>query len=250
MSSWCVLVTVTVPISMHIFLAWRWPMQLLFVCPELWSVTLYYLFRHSANASIKAVARFVWACSNRLPPLPSPPRLWRLQRLLLLLGLWQILGPLQMCWSNKFGRTVFVNLEAAGTCNLLMQTNRGSQYAGWKATMQQKQQCSKIDRCSYLRRRGIQIPLQEGRWHYGWFLPWMPGVTIDDFIHRCHIGKRVLYMTSSMDTMGHYGCLHPWTPQRKGGKVIWSKTTTWIMEQYFQIVKFLWALWAHANKEK
>jgi hypothetical protein len=77
-----------------------------------------------------------------------------------------------------------------------------------------RQKCSKIDRCSNLRMRGILIPLQEGRWHYGWFLPWMPGGTMNDFIRRrhgwkaagiianfCHASgcQGVLWMTSAMD---------------------------------------------------
>jgi hypothetical protein len=92
--------------------------------PELRSASLvvYYPSRLTANASIKTMVRFVRACSSSRPPPPPPPpppRLWRLQRLPLPLGRRKILRPLQMCFvqfSHKFGRIVFVHLEAACTC--------------------------------------------------------------------------------------------------------------------------------------
>jgi hypothetical protein len=76
--------------------------------------------------------------------------------------------------------------------------------------------------------------------------------TIDDFIHRHHVGKRAagtiddfmhgrqgaLWMTSSMDSTEE--------GEREGNKVIWSKTTTGIMATYFRIVRFLRA---HANEK-
>jgi hypothetical protein len=117
--------------------------------------------------------------------------------------------------------------------------------------MQQKQQCSKIDRCqcSYLRRRGILIPLQEGRCtmagfchghrgYYIWLHPWTPRRKEGSWHCRLlHLWTPALWMKSSMDAT-------------EGGEQsdlnFWSKTTTEIMATYFWIVKFLWA---HANEK-
>ena len=66
-----------------------------------------------------------------------------------------------------------------------------------------------------------------------------------------------------MDAREHYGWFHPWTPQRKGNKTIWSKTTkhlTRSLETYFlHIALYFWICasltWssskpqAHATKE-
>jgi hypothetical protein len=122
--------------------------------PELWSVTVYYPFRLSANASINGdtAARFGWACSSRRPPPPPPPRLCRLRGLLLPLRLLQILRPLQMRfvqWSHKLGRTVLVHLEAAGSAGH-MQTKQGKVSKqienNWKNL--NMSQCCTIVRCS------------------------------------------------------------------------------------------------------
>ncbi len=115
---------------------------------EFWSDTGYYPFKVQTqckrfNQDCSEVCLSLQAsCSSGRPPPPSPPRLMRLQRLPLPLWWRQILlspSEVQMRfvqWSIKFGRAVFVHLEAAGTCNL-MQTNKRSQQASWKATMQQ-----------------------------------------------------------------------------------------------------------------
>jgi hypothetical protein len=125
--------------------------------PELWSVTVYYHpFKHFNQDCSEACSSLQHHCCTRLPSPPLPPWLWRR---LPPLGQQQIHCPLQMCfvqWSIKFGITVLVHLIAACTCKP----------TGKVSKLVEKQQCSKIGRChgTYLRRRGISIPLQEGSW--------------------------------------------------------------------------------------
>jgi hypothetical protein len=38
-------------------------------------------------------------------------------------------------------------------------------------------------------RSRLEGEVEEGRWHYGWFLPWTPGGTMDDFIYGRHRGR-------------------------------------------------------------
>jgi hypothetical protein len=57
-----------------------------------------------------------------------------------------------------------ISLEERSWCILKQQAHANEQRKVSKRV--EKQQCSKVEKCSYLKRRGIAIPLQ-GHWHYG-----------------------------------------------------------------------------------
>jgi hypothetical protein len=59
---------------------------------------------------------------------------------------------------------------------------------------------------------GIPILLHGGRWYYGWFLPWTPGGTMNDYIHGRHGGRVWRETNMAAGTMadfchGHQGAL-------------------------------------------
>jgi hypothetical protein len=96
------------------------------------------------------------------------------------------------CIEHKFGRTVLVYLEATCTC---------------KRTKEISKQVEKNKS-----NNAAKAAMHQNRWV---FLS-----EKERYSNPFARGPLTLCLISAMDTRGHYGRLHPWTPHREGNKVI------------------------------